>query len=164
MLMPRSEGRIELLPADDQADALCQLVNGATRIVRILSDNLKPELFDNAELAEALSRVARHGRQCEVRMLVKDTSMLIKRAHRLGALHRRLPSLVLLRKLSYCPDHYVPNYVLVDNTGVFFIPNEEDKVSFVNDSDRPLVKHYIEQFDDLWQKSMGDPEMRTVPV
>ena len=73
-------------------------------------------------------------------------------------------ALVLLRKLTYCPDHYVANYVLVDDGGIFFIPNEDDKVCFWNRDDRPLVRHYTEQFDELWQRSSPDPELRFMPM
>ena len=112
-----------------EAGALCELLRGAQHIVRIFSDSLSPQLFDHAGLASELSRVARQGRACEVRILLKDSQFLTRRTHRIGALHQRLVSSVLLRKLTYCPDHYVANYVLVDDGGIFFIPNEDDKVS-----------------------------------
>jgi hypothetical protein len=163
-MQPRAEGRIELQPTDDRAAALAELAREAQRIVRIFSDELDPELFDNVALTDELSRVARHGRQCEVRILIKDSVQLVKRAHRLGALHRRLMSAVPIRKLTYAPDHYVPNYVLIDTVGVFYIPNEENKVCFLNRDDRALVKHLSEQFDDLWQKSLTDVELRNMPM
>jgi hypothetical protein len=43
---------------------------------------------------------------------------------------------VQIRKLTYNPDHYVPNYVLIDASGVFQVPNEGNKVSFLNRDDR----------------------------
>jgi hypothetical protein len=71
---------------------------------------------------------------------------------------------VQIRKLTYNPDHYAPNYVLIDASGVFQVPNEGNKVSFLNRDDRALVKHLSEQFDDLWQKSVADLELRIAPV
>lgn len=164
MIQPRIEGRVELAAADDQAGVLCELLTGAQHRVRIFSDTLDPALFDNAELAHELSRVARQGRQCEVQILIKDSTFLVKRAHRLAALHRRLVSSVLLRKLSYAPEHFLANYVLVDDSGIFFIPNDDDKTCFMNRDDRALVKHFGEQFDDLWQRSVADPDLRFVPM
>jgi hypothetical protein len=164
MMQPKALGRVELQPTDDQAAALAGLAQDAERIVRIFSDELAPDLFDSAALADELSRVARHGRQCEVRILIKNSVQLVKRAHRLGALHRRLVSSVPIRRLGYNPDHYVPNYVLIDDRGVFYIPNEEDKVSFLNRDDRALVKHLTEQFDELWQKSIPDVDLRNMPM
>ena len=164
MARPRSEGRIEIEASGDQAGALCELLRGAQHMVRIFSDCLSPQLFDHAGLAGELSRVARQGRACEVRILIKDSQFLTRRAHRIGALHQRLVSSVALRTLTYCPDHYVANYVLVDDSGIFFIPNEDDKVCFCNRDDRALVKHYTQQFDDLWHRSSPDPELRFMPM
>jgi hypothetical protein len=164
MVQPKSEGRVEIEASGDQAGALQELLTGARHVVRIFSDYLSPQLFDHAGITAELSRVARHGPPCEVRILIKNSQFLVKSAHRIGALHQRLVSSVVLRKLSYCPDHFVPNYVLVDDSGIFFIPNEDDKICFWNRDDRPLVRHYTEQFDDLWQRSGADPEMRFMPM
>ena len=164
MVQPKAEGRIEIDPADEPGARLAELVRGGERIVRILSDELDPELFDTEALAEELSRIARRGQQCEVRILLKDSHNLSKRRHRIGTLHRRLVSSVQIRKIAYFPEHYVANYVLVDDHGIFLIPMEDDKVTFMNHDDRPLVKHYVEQFDSLWSRSGPDPELRVMPM
>lgn len=164
MVLPRTEGRIEIDASGQPALRLGELLTGAERIVRIFSDTLDPEIFDTEQVAAELSRLARAARQCEVRILIKDSHALVKRAHRLGALHRRLVSTVQIRKLSYLPEHYVPNYVLVDDHGIFFDPKDDDKVRFMNADDRPLVRHYAEQFDELWSKSGPDPELRVMPM
>lgn len=164
MMNPSSEGRIELAASEDQAGALCQLLRSGRHLVRIFSDQLDPNLFDHADIATELSRIARAGRQCEVRILIKDTEMLVKRAHRLAGLHQRLSSAVLLRKLTYCPELYPHNYVLVDDAGLFYIPNDEDKTCFSNAEDRAFVKHCAEQFDHLWERSTADPELRFMPM
>jgi hypothetical protein len=163
-MQPKADGRIELLPTDDQAGALQNLVAGAERTVRILSDALEPSLFDHAALADALSRMVRRARQCEVRILLKDSRNLVQRSHHLGTLHRRLGSSVQIRKLSDFPEHYVANYVLVDDRGVLFLPMDDDKVCFVNPDDRALVRHYGEQFDELWARSGPDEELRNMPM
>jgi hypothetical protein len=34
----------------------------------------------------------------------------------------------------------------------------------VNADDRPLVRHFTEQFDELWSRCMQDPELRVMPL
>ena len=89
MVRPKSEGRVEIAASGDQAGALCALLQGAQHIVRIFSDALEPQLFDHAGLAAELSRVARQGRACEVRILFKDSHALTRHTHRLATLHQR---------------------------------------------------------------------------
>ncbi len=164
MTLPKAEGRIEIDATENPAARVAELVRGGERIVRILSDDLEPALFDTEALAEELSRIARRGQQCEVRILLKNSHNLSKRRHRIGVLHRRLVSSVQIRKIADFPEHYVANYVLVDDHGIYLIPMEDDKVTFMNHDDRPLVKHYTEQFDSLWFRCGQDPELRVMPM
>ena len=164
MVQPKAEGRTEIPAGSAQAQALQELVRGAERSVRILSDTLDPDLFDHEALSAELSRLVRSGRQGEVRILVKDSHNLVKRSHQLATLHRRLVSSVQVRKLTQFPEHYVTNYVIVDGRGILFLPMLDDKVCFVNADDRALAKHYAEQFDELWSRSGPDPELRVMPM
>ena len=164
MVLPNTEGRRELDSAENKVAALTELLRGAERIVRILSDELEPALFDHPDIAAELSRLARQGRQCEVRILLKNSQHLTRRSHRIGNLHRRLTSSVQIRKPTRLPDNFSANYVLIDDCGVFFMPMEDDKFCFLNPSDRPLVKHFSLQFDDMWARAVQDPELRVMPL
>lgn len=164
MVLPKAEGRVELDASSDQVDALLGVLQQAQRIVRILSDALDPALFDHAGIAAELSRVARQGRQCEVRILLKDSHNLSKRNHCIGSLHRRLVSSVRILKPTSVPEDSAANYVLADDCAVFFLPMEDDKSGFMNHDDRPLVKHLALQFDDMWARAIQDPELRLMPL
>lgn len=164
MINPKADGRVELDASADPVEALAGLLRTAQRIVRILSDALDPALFDHPAVEAELSRVARHGRQCEVRILLKDSDNLSKRRHRIGRLHRRLPSSLRILKPALVPEDLIANYVLVDDCGVFFLPMEDDKFCFLNHDDRPLVKHLSLQFDDMWERAVPDPELRVMPL
>jgi hypothetical protein len=164
MVLPKAEGRLALGASSEQAVALLGILGQAQRIVRILSDELDPELFDRPDIAAELSRVARQGRQCEIRILLKDSANLSKRSHCLATLHRRLASSVRILKPTFMPENLSANYVLADDRGVFFLPMEDDKSGFLNADDRPLVKHLALQFDDMWSRAIEDPELRLMPL
>lgn len=163
-MQPKAEGRIELQPADDRRGALLDLLRSGERAIRIVSDRLDPDLFDHADIAAELSRIARRARECEVRILVKESHELVKRTHEVGTLYRRLPSSVVIRKLDYSPETQVANYVLVDHHGVLYLPGNDNRSCFVNRDDRALVKYLIEQFDPLWDRCTEDPELRSMPI
>ena len=164
MVLPKTEGRLEMDAASDQVGALVSVLHGASRLVRILSDALDPALFDHPEVAAELSRVARPGRQCEVRILLKQSHHLSKSSHGIGSLHKRLLSSVRVLKPTFVPEDLAANYVLADDCGVFFMPMEDDKFCFLNHDDRPLVKHLALQFDDMWSRAIPDPELRVMPL
>ena len=161
---PSVEGRVELDPEHHHAPPLTELVRSGRRLVRILSDDLHPDIFDDIDFSEALSKLARDNRHSQVHILVKTTQYLVGRGHHLTQLYRRLPSLVTIRVLTYCPNIYVANYMLVDSNGLYYDPRDDDKVSFVNDNDAPMVKHLAAQFDELWEKSETDTELRSLGI
>ena len=164
MVTPKAEGRVELDGASDQAAGVLEVLRTARRIVRILSNELDPMIFDSPAVADELSRVARQGRQCEVRILLKQSHNLARRTHCIGSLHRRLPSSVRILKPVAVPEDLAANYVLADDCGVFFMPMEEDKIAFMNPDDRALVKNLTLQFDDMWARAEQDPELRLMPL
>lgn len=163
-MKPASAGRIMLETPEAQASALGQLARSARLMVRIFSDTLAPALFDTEELAKELSRLARQGPPCEVRILIKDSHSLRKRGHRLAELNRWLVSALQLRKLDEDPELHVANYMLADGSGVLFMPNEAEKLCFWNPEDRAFCKYLAERFDELWYRSSPDPELRFMPM
>ena len=161
---PSPEGRVELHPDEPHAPQLAELVRHGRRLVRILTDDLHPSVFDDDELSQALSELARKNRRSEVHILIKDSHHLTESSHHLAELNKRIPSLVAVRKLTYCPELYVANYMLVDDKGLYYDPRDDDKISFINAEDRATVKHLAMQFDELWAKSQNDPELRSVGI
>lgn len=161
---PNSEGRVELTAEEPHTPHLVELVRSGRRLVRILTDELHPSVFDDEALSYALSELARDNRHSEVRILVKQSHYMVGRSHHLAILNKRIPSLVSVRKLTYNPESYVGNYMLVDDAGLYYDPRDDEKICFINPDDGPTVKHLGLEFDELWSKSQDDPELRSLGV
>lgn len=140
---------------------LCvELVSTARRHIRIFSPSLDHAVFDRPDLASALAAVARGSRYSEVRILISDSRPIVKRGHRLLDLARRLPSAVAIQKLTEHPELPSDSFVLRDDGGTLFKPNDSDREGFYDPESRILAKPYIDKFDELWLKSRPDPELR----
>ena len=110
-------------PFDEMAVALCR---SASRYICILSPYLDHAVFDNEELASALSALARSTRQTEVRILIADSRAVVGRGHRLLQLCRRLPSAIQIRRLQEHPDWNGQTVVIRDRDGVLYKPIGSD--------------------------------------
>jgi hypothetical protein len=152
--------RTELLNNEALREAALNLVETAGRRLYLFSDYLDHYLYDNALFYETLSSLARLSHHTDLRLLVKQTGYLARRGHRLVDLYRRLPSRVPIRKLDYSPENYVANYLVVDDSAALYIANLEQQANYVSYGDRPLVKRLALEFDQLWEKSTDDPELR----
>ncbi len=143
-------------------ELVVELANSAARYLYILSPTLDHAVFDQEQLADALSKLARSSRQTQVRMLVKDTRPLINRGHRLLELSRRIPSVVQLRKLTEHPEWVGQTLVIRDRDGLLFKPGDTRNEAFYEPDSRASVQVHLELFEDLWRYSEQDPNLRSL--
>ena len=144
-------------PFDDLA---VELVDSASRHIDILSPRLDHAVFDRRELSEALSSLARRGRESRIRLLVKNARPIVQRGHRLLQLARRLPSSVKLHRLAEHPDWNGETIVIRDRDGVLYKPGDADHEGFYEPNSRASTQHHADLFEDLWRHSVEDTEFR----
>lgn len=148
-------------PFDQLLVELCQ---SAARQIFILSPHLDNEVFDNAELVDALSALVRSSRQTRVRILISDSRGLVARGHRLLNLARRLPSSVEIQKLAEHPDWKGQTVIIRDRDGVLHKPGSSDHEGFYEPDSRASTQQHLELFEELWRHSEADIELRSLSL
>ena len=144
-------------PFDELAVELC---NEARRTIRILSPDLDHQVFDSEVLCDKISALARRSRYSDVRILVKDTRAIVQRGHRLLELSRRIPSLVHIQVLAEHPEMNDDTMVIRDRDGLLFKPGDSEHQGIVEPDSKATAKGYIERFDELWERSVPDSQLR----
>ena len=144
-------------PFDELAVELC---NDARRTIRILSPDLDHQVFDSEALCEKISALARRSRYSDVRILVKDTRAIVQRGHRLLELSRRIPSLVHIQVLAEHPEMNDDTMVIRDMDGLLFKPGDSEHQEIVETDSKARTQSYIERFDELWERSAPDTQLR----
>jgi predicted GNAT family N-acyltransferase len=137
-----------------------ELAITARRNLRIYSYRLDHEVFDSAELADAISELARRGRYSEIRILVSDSRPMVQRGHRLLQLSRRLSSAIAIRVLAEHPELPEATYLVRDNDGVVYKPDDIGRPGFYEPDSRASAKKFVEGFDALWRWGERDPRLR----
>lgn len=140
-------------------ELLLALCSSASRYVKIISPHLDHLVFDSAELADALSALARSSSHSRVEILISDSRPIIQNGHRLLNLTRRLPSKVFIRKLADHPEMTGETVVLRDMNGVLFMPGD-DGLGFYDPDSRSSTQPFIDKFESLWQRAQTDSEFR----
>ncbi|MDG0980295.1 MAG: GNAT family N-acetyltransferase [Halieaceae bacterium] len=140
------------------------LARRSQRTIRIFSDTLDHLLFDDKDLAERLSDLARSTRDSKVQILITNSQLIQQKGHRLLDLSRRLPSSVHLH-ITKVPEALAGKMmVLADHDGVLYMPNIHDGRVRFEPTDRPLCLRLIEAFDRVWQRSEQDPNLRELGI
>ncbi|TVP52606.1 MAG: N-acetyltransferase, partial [Halomonadaceae bacterium] len=125
---------------------------------------LDHERYDDKLLAERLSALARSSPRADVRLLIHDDRLLVRRHHRLIRLLQRLPSRMQLRLVntSYpCSDS---PFILGDDQGVLYRHDFAGHQGFANLAAPGRVRPLDEEFERMWQMARPSLELRQLPL
>lgn len=137
-----------------------ELALSARRELRMYSAELDPEVFDTDELSSAMTALARRSRLAKIRMLINDAKPVANRGHRLLSLSRRLSSIIQIRVVQEHPELPNATFVIRDNNGVVYKPDERGRGGFYEPDSRASAKRFVDQFDMLWHWGQTDPRLQ----
>ncbi|HSG91300.1 MAG TPA: GNAT family N-acetyltransferase [Pseudomonadales bacterium] len=145
-------------------DAIVQLCSHARRELQILSPELDPKLFDDAELVEILSNFARRHEQSRVTILIHDSRRMVQDGHRLLELSRRLSTSISIRLVHPDMRDREDTLVVADRIGLVNLPRHGFAQGFLNLNDSPLANQYARLFERLHDHAQFDPHLRTLSI
>lgn len=140
------------------------IISQAEQHLRILSFDLQPSVFDQPEIEASISALARKSRYSQIRLLVVETRNIVSRGHRLLKLQRRLSSAIGIRRVRCEPHDVKENLILADQCGIVCQSIREPDNLWANFNNRPVAHNYISQFDDLWEQSIVDHDLRQLEI
>ncbi|WP_347329461.1 hypothetical protein [Marinimicrobium locisalis] len=145
-------------------ESLIEAARHTRRDFLIFSPSLDPLVYDNTELVEALSALARSHRGARLQFLVQDTRPLAAQGHGLVRLCQRLPSKATIRRLTN----------EIETKAVAFALGDRDQLVYQNDPDAyrgfwdwraaAQVKTLREIFDRAWETAEDDPQLRQLTL
>ncbi|WP_407681476.1 DUF7931 domain-containing protein [Pseudomonas mangrovi] len=149
------------LATDASAHALA-LLQQARRSLCIYSDDLDPWLYNNRATLDACSKFLLASPKNRLRILIRDPSRLIRDGHRLLSLSRKLSSSCWIRKMN--PDYPAEEmaFLLADGRGLLMRPDPGETAGYVLYEDLGRGRQCQGQFDQAWETSVSDPNLRSM--
>lgn len=137
------------------------LMQQATRSLCLYSPDLEPWLYNYASVQEACTHLLLRHPQNRLRILVRDSSRAIREGHRLLNLSRRLSSNCHIRLLN--PDYPSPEqaFLLADQNGLLLRSEPGVPAGHAHYNDPGRVRQLQAQFDQAWDTSLSDPDLRS---
>jgi|GEM_PF-3702346 len=152
---------------EDHQDHIVQLLNKGQYSVLLMSEELNPHLFEQTEVIESLSRIARNGAVTDVRLIIKNPQAMVDNNPKLLNLARRLPSKISIQTLTIDPPDNKA-FMLVDENSMWLQHDHQiisgENTGFANSDARAEVKQYKERFKELWRYSQSDVRLRTLSL
>lgn len=139
-------------------------VQEARRRLWILSPGLEPVIYDDPELADAVSRLARRSRHSDVRILIQDSHSLPTGGHRLVDLALRMSSRIPLRRHAPGESALGEAMLLVDAAAYLHQPRAGDPVAIADANAPPRVLTLEARYRTWWAHAVPDPELRRLKI
>ena len=143
-----------------QAHALALLQQSRNSLC-LYTPDLEPWLYNHSSVQDACTRFLLASPKNRLRILVRDVSRPVKQGHRLLNLAQRISSNLHIRRLN--PDHPSEDiaYLLADARGLLLRAHPEDYAGYALYNDPGRVRLQQAQFDQAWDISVLDPDLRS---
>lgn len=147
-------------PQDARAHTLA-LLQQAQRSLCIYSADFEPWLYHHSSMQAACTRFLLANPRNQLRILLRDVSRAVKDGHRLLALARKLPSNCHIRKLHPDYPNEASNFLLVDNCALLVRPEPSQYAGYACYQDPANVRLRQAQFEQAWNTSISDADLRS---
>jgi hypothetical protein len=141
-------------------EASLKVAKSAQRLLSIFTQDLEPLIYGEEPFLEAIKRLVLARSYAKVRVLLADPSRAMVDNNRFLALARRLTSCIDLRAMSPEYPASAGAFIIADDKALVYRLRMDrwDGISDLNDP--AVVRRYLNFFDEVWQTSMQESQMR----
>lgn len=159
-----TQGEVFVEDSDLNIAAIHKLSSSATYNINIVSRSLSHQVFDRSDIIQVFHDFIHKSKNTSIRILLFDSTNVIKNSHRLVALADRIPSRITIRRLPR--DCLVKNesFITADGKGYLHNPQSDRYEGSVSFNDKTRCGELDKAFLDYWHQSESDPELRRVAI
>lgn len=144
----------------DNRLAALRLISQAQRHIHLFSRDLDTRVFDDADITNALSALARRHRSSHVRLLVAEVGTAQRNGHRWLELAQRLSSKIDIRVVHEDHQHHPFCFLVADQSGLLYRSNAAEFVGEAHFHAPLRCLEKLKFFDEVWQISRPASELR----
>lgn len=150
--------------SSDNYQLALSMLQQTRRDVAILSRHLDGRVYDTAEFIHAFTQLAVQHPRCRIRLLLKDVEPLVKYGHRIIELSRRLSSMIGIRTIHENYREYNEAYMVFDERGIIKRHYADRYEGIANFNDPKQARELIHFFNEIWNVSEPDPNLRRLHI
>lgn len=159
-----TEDTIKISSREENALAATELVKQANRKLAIISHELDPKVYDQPDFLEALRQLALKNRYVEIRVIVFEPEIIVRKGHKLLDLATKISSFIELRKVLPKYKSFNESVLIADEVGYLYRESKERYKGNVNFNSPRESKHLLDVFNEMWETAKPDPNLRKVHI
>lgn len=159
-----AETDIKLSSRDEVKIMNIALTQKATRNIDILSRHLDSSIFDVSDYIDAIKNLSISSQFSKIRILINDSKPMTQNGHRMIDLIQQLTSSIEVREINEEYKSYNEAFSLFDGKGVVYLRYADRYEGFAN-FDRPrLAAELLNTFNEMWEHSVPDINLRRLSL
>ncbi len=139
------------------------LAEQARQEILIISRTLDPLVYGTPNFLNAVTPFIR-SRRASMRLLVHETSKIVKQSHRLGELAAAISSKVSIRKIGSRQSDYNEAWMLVDGVAYLHLPQADKYQASLDFYSARRGQELTATFDALWNNAELIPDLRILKI
>ncbi len=159
-----TDDAVKVTTRDENADAALELVKQTRQKLAIISQELDPLVYDQADFIEALRKLVVNNRYAEVRIIVFEPQLIVQKGHKLLDLAGKISSFIEFRKVSEKYKSFNESVLIADKVGYLYRESTERYKGKVNFNSRRESKHLLDVFDEMWETAQPDTNLRRMHI
>lgn len=159
-----TEDTIKVESREANAAAAVELVSQAKRKLAIISQELDPKIYDQSDFLEVLKQLALKNRNVEIRIIVFEPEIIVRKGHKLLDLAGKISSFIELRKVAPKYKSFNEAVLIADEVGYLYRESTERYKGSVNFNSPRESKHLLDVFNEMWETAKPDPNLRKVHI
>ncbi|MFK5913195.1 MAG: hypothetical protein QM484_02390 [Woeseiaceae bacterium] len=140
------------------------LTQQTSRNIDILSKHLDSGVFDNADFIGAIKQLSISSKMTKVRILIKSSEAMRQNSPRMVELIQLLTSSIEVRIISEEYQSFNEAFNLYDGKGVIYLRYADRYNGFANFNRPRLVTELTNFFNEVWEHSEPDSNLRRLHV
>lgn len=149
----------------DCREAAKTLILGAVGRIYIATQKLEPELYNDAEIHEHLTKLASSNRNTDIRIIAHDTRVAANQGHYLIHLAQKLPTFAQIRvTVTPAQRNFRESWLIVDDSGYMRIRNPERFEGYYEFDNKLETRSYYDDFMEMWEACEQDQNTRRLSL
>jgi predicted GNAT family N-acyltransferase len=163
-ILGESRQFIRLTSREENRLAATHMVEQGKFTLKLFTPNLDPRIYDTNEFIEAVKKLALVSSRSKVYILIQDPTVVVTRGHRIVELARRISSHIFIHRASEDDQERIDSFMIVDEIGLIHRPHSDRYEGTVEFNNRGEARLLVKDFNDAWERSFPEPELRRLHI
>ncbi len=158
------DDEVQISTSEEHRLSATMMVEQCKRDISIISRQLDPPVYDTTEFVSAVKKMVLANRRSRLRIIVFEPRRVASHGHLLVELAANLPSFFEFRKPGKDYMNFNESLFVADSTGYVYRKSAERFEGNLNFNDRRKSRVFMDVFEEMWSRSVPDPNLRRISL